>query len=528
MSKFRGSHSNRPEVTYYLMRGGTLTFDASRPLGESTAEWQRHVQMVDLAISRTFSDHGSASMTFACANRQWATAFLDALRLGDYFVIRLPHPDESLTTAGAALEFGFVDSISIGESTSPLKSECIVDVGCQMWGGLLSRAEIWFDILSEGIIGATAFSKALFDNQATNEAPAQTIFALLRGLTQTLSTKPNSSEWQLPPELGLSSAIQGASGKALVDTILFDGVRGLHPYPARRSGLAPTLYTPEAGTLWDLLMQWSEPSFLELYTDIELWSVTPSWDSKGRVPHGAALSTLGSSFNPVVRLRNRPFPSTTLKSPGGRPLSWGDPEQPWNQLPTLELRREDVSRLVLGQHGEERRNSFFITCSLPGGVAGTYHAFMSPKVLKAQARLYGARRMDLHTPYVPYRAAGSGSPGQPFDPGGLSVLKTRGAHYYGANHLFYSGEVEMTSVQPELRLGTRLRIEGGDTNAGTLLGYVEGYGHSWSLGSGMRSTAMLTRALYEQPGASYIDQISEAVEERDAYALLADPTPSIA
>lgn len=83
-------------------------------------------------------------------------------------------------------------------------------------------------------------------------------------------------------------------------------------------------------------------------------------------------------------------------------------------------------------------------------------------------------------------------------------------------------------MRPELRLGTRLRIDNGDTNAGTLLGYVEGYGHSWSLGSGMRSTAMLTRALYERPGSDYIQQIQEVVEELDEVALLADPASSIA
>lgn len=528
MSKFRGSFSDRPEVTFYLMRGGTVTFDASRPLGVGVADWQRGVQMVELSISRTFTDHGTASMTFACSNRQWATDFLDTLHLGDYFVARLPHSDPALSTV---LEFGFVDSITIGESAAPLKSECIVDVGCQMWGALLSRAEIWFDILSEGIIGATAFSKALFDNKATNVGPSATIFALLRGLTRTLATKPNNSEWQLPQALKLPPVIGGASGRALVDTIAFDGVRSLHSYPARRSGLAPTLYTPEVGALWDLLMQWSEPSFLELYTDLELWSVSPpAWDPQGRVPRSAPVETQGSGFHPVVRLRDRPFPSTTLKTAAtGRAwLSWGDPNQPWQKLPTLDLRREDVARLVLGRHGEERRNSFFITCSLPGGVAGTYHAFMSPHVLKKQARLYGARRMDLHTPYVPYRASDAGDKGQPFDPSGLSALKERGAHFYGANHLFFSGEVEMTTVQPGLRLGTRLHIDQGDTDAGTLLGYVEGYGHSWSLGTGMRSTAMLTRALYQRPGRGYTRQIQNTVEEQDDVSLFADPASSIA
>jgi hypothetical protein len=390
----------------------------------------------------------------------------------------------------------------------------IIRVSGRDFGRIFELTPIWFDILTDGALGAGATARVLEANNAFFADPATTVESILSGFLRELSNV-GRSHWEIPPSLQNIQRVGGGSAAFIDNACFFD--RDFINHPARANTLGPSIYSINNQSVWNFALQWADLGLCEIYTDLLSAPLDIFFRRRTQAKFGVASDridyappnndlehpvelTPADSIMAVV-FRDRPFPSDTFVDRSNIALAiekcaW------FNRLPLVTVPRQHVTSRSVGRSGAERRNAFFVKPRLYHELAGSYFDFNRPLFHTDDMKRHGMRRMD--TTFVYTRGA---------DDKNLALAETykrRMRDYHCMNHLFYNGTITLGYGRPDIRIGTRFRISNGDEETQETY-YVESVNHEWTLRAGLRTSLGVSRGWVGSDG-SLVDQLRETVQ----------------
>lgn len=340
------------------------------------------------------------------------------------------------------------------------------------FGSIWQKTPVWFSPQAaeniHGHVAAKVFTAdAAFDgstvagNSLVLGSPAAAVRGYLFGFLEELGGFGRAN-WELP------DGMPGRTGTAFVTNVFLDS-EAFNNQP-ERVGIDPNFITA-GGTLWDLAVDWSDPLFTELYTDILPANGDPLLEGDELVPGDSAMTVI---------YRDKPFPLLTLSGvdlPNGK-------DSPWFKLPTYTVPLESIASRNIGKSGLERYNAYFISSPLHQETLGQAAIdIVAPLWDKQEIFRHGLRRFDVQSKYQPANA-------------NLLNLVTGQRelirYWYCLNPYLLSGSLELAMGRPDIKIGTRVIVPGTKDRPEEQY-YVEQVSHSWQLVQGMRTSLGVTR-----------------------------------
>ena len=308
------------------------------------------------------------------------------------------------------------------------------------------------------------------------------------------------AQFTLPPSLG-GTAFDSILSKAGIEDMC-GSVNGL------TLGTAMLQIDQSGGKLWDLMQEYANGVMNELYVDL--------------APNALASSDQGRDLEdmvPTVFLRERPFP---IRSDDGRTTN----NTKWNGLTTHTLALGDVRTRGPAKGGASNRFNYW-TIHLQGvgtegfnvqeilqrgidgvenGVPGNIPIWSNGSISK-----HGVRRYMAQTRFIPFYAQGELAQEDRENFFRLSARWLKKCHDWFAIAPFeLSGQISTTRLQPEIRIGHRVREVRNDEN---IVYYVEEVENSYDYGDkGPRSSTTLTLTRGEYENDDLLDFIYEEYE----------------
>ena len=236
------------------------------------------------------------------------------------------------------------------------------------------------------------------------------------------------------------------------------------------------------GTLWDLAKQYSDPLFMEVYTDY-----LPKGD-----PFSKELSNssdIGNNDMTVI-IRDRPFPFLDTSVPVGY-------EDTWEELPIFTIIPQEIEMHNVSKSGYERYNAFYVSSRLYQEEVNSYSlSILAPLLDKDSIKRHGLRRFDVQSEIHP-------DPNNPLAFGGNNIAaiceyqRQLIRDWYCLNPYFLSGSISLAHGRPDIRIGCRLHIPGVRIGNKDIIPeenyYIEEVKNDWIFGRGVRTTLGVTR-----------------------------------
>ena len=329
-------------------------------------------------------------------------------------------------------------------------------------GKVWMRTPVFFNKYIGENVGGGATLRAFFMSQGAFGSPDRVVDTFLRAFLQEFKDRGNVS-WQLPPSMP----------GVFLDTDRF--FANSYTYytedftnTPKRLDYNAHMLDHQNSTLWDLATQWSDPQFCELYTEL--------LDARtGRYPEPGKTLDIDETQMAVI-FRDRPFPHQA----GGRPAFASN----WFDLPLYEVSLQDIRANNTSRSGTERKNAFFAQPIIGSESHGQQAQLAAPLWDREDIRRHGIRRMDYTSRYVAVDEDNLGL---------TTYQREQMRDWFGLNHYFYAGTLELGHSRPDIRVGTRLRIVGKSGEIDDETYYVEGVSHQWQYGSGARTALQVSR-----------------------------------
>ena len=349
---------------------------------------------------------------------------------------------------------GLVDAV--------LNARCVIGTGAttetytitgRCFGKILEQTPIFFSIYTDDIttggIAYQVFTGATNLLGAPDKAVEGYLFGFLRAIGDV-----GRANWVIPAGMPNEGGFFGDT--AVYDTDSFSNI------PSRYA-LNPNFLNPQ-GTLWQLAQEWSDPMFLELFTD----TLPPNWRSTG-----LAETFEDDITDMTVVLRDMPFPTRVLGM-----------NSPWFSLPMFVIPRQAVTTQEVGRGGQERYNAFFVSPQLTQSFLGMGSMdLVKPLWNRDDMLRHGLRRFDITSKYIPDN----------MDLATMSEFQREQVRdWHCLNAYLFSGTLGFGAGLPNLRIGTRLRIKDADENKDETY-YVESVSNNWIFRQGIKTTAGVTR-----------------------------------
>ncbi len=323
------------------------------------------------------------------------------------------------------------------------------------FGKIFEVTPIWFSVLideSSGITGGVSL-KVFGGMPNVYGSPDETVEGFLLGFLDQLSGV-GRAVWKMP------DTMPGVQDE-FVRNVAFN--RDDFTADPRRVAINANYMMPE-GTLWQLAQQWSDPEFCELFLDT--------------VPlnfYDDPLAEIDPKDNSmVIRFRDRPFPTTALAD-----------SSPYFKLPLFNIPRQAIVGHDVGRSGMERFNAFFVAPQLAQEViqAGGIDLYL-PEWDAGDILRHGLRRFDVNSQYAAANADY------------LTLSRAQRAQmrdWHCLNPYLSNGTLDLSVGMPWVRIGTRVRIPGIESEDQDETYYVESVAHSWNFGVGTRTNLGVTR-----------------------------------
>jgi hypothetical protein len=338
---------------------------------------------------------------------------------------------------GQIADFRANEGVSGGATTN-----LITITGRDFQRVLGTRSKVWYNQW-RGENAGQAETLRIFDVPGIVLPPDETVQTILFGFLSSL-TRLGRAAWRLP------SSIPEGANLSVEEAFRFVAA-GFTNDPDRIS-IDLQMMSPTGQTLWDLAMEWSDPVFCELFTDLVDRST-----SEQLIPErvwSPDTTAMGILF------RDRPFISEELGL-----------QSPWFRLPTAIVQPQEIVGGSVGRGGAERFNAFFVTPNMQYmGAQGIDLAgpFWSP----ADIEKHGLQRLDVQSHYTP---RGISEPDQAMSTY-CRRMRKRAADFHVLNPYLWNGSLVLSHVRPDIRIGQRVRIPGSSPNK-TRTYYVESVEH---------------------------------------------------
>ena len=277
-------------------------------------------------------------------------------------------------------------------------------------------------------------------------------------------------------------------GGVVFDSILSkDGIENMSGFVNGQT-VSPTLFQIDqaGGKLWDIMQEYSNGLMNELYVDL--------------VPRGSDLENMV----PTVILRERPFP---IRSDDNSTTS----HTKWNGLRTHTLLPGDIKSRDIAKGSSANRYNYWsihmqgvgtegfnVEEILQRGVEGASSGVPGniPIWNEASIRKHGARRYMAQTRYLPfYKQSEVTADDEAEHFFRLAARWLKKVHdWFVVAPFELSGQLTTTRVQPEIRIGHRIKEVRAE---GTIVYYVEEVSNRYAYEGGGSTTLMVTRGEYE-------------------------------
>lgn len=444
LAKFdgKGSGSYNPSL---------IAASTSKAMGSASGTFNLTVKrskMVD-SLFKNLSDDCWIDITFKEYNRSWHTlrGIIDEIR-------------ETKATGGD------------GTTTETFT------ISGRDFGKIWEITPVWFSPYATGDITTETVVLQVF--QGVPEffgSPAKSVYAFMQGFLEKLAIK-NGPNWN-PPK-----TMPGISATGFLDSVAFtckpnaDGSSAYYQNAPPRFNFNPGGMSPQ-GTLWDLAQQYSDPLLTELWVD-----VLPGGD-----PLSPAIVNKGEYTNKDTKMtvvfRDKPFPFLDPKVDLGFAPTWDD-------IPIINVRRQEIVSANLGKSGYERYNAFYTTPLLDQELLPQYAIYsLAPLIDMEDVKRNGIRRFDAQS-NVQMDYGKSWEAETVWDKQ-RNLLKD----WYCLNPHMLSGTIALAHGRPDIKIGCRITIPG--VNTDSFDGepeenyYVEQVDHNWEFMRGTRTTLGVTR-----------------------------------
>lgn len=260
-----------------------------------------------------------------------------------------------------------------------------------------------------------------------------------------------------------------------------------------------SLFQPQPGTkLHDMVTRYSNPILNELFYDSYIEDDAESPPDRPK---------------PMVYLRERPFVNTIDGA-----------NSPWFRLPTVRVRRSEITNEDLGSNDAERINLIMLYARSTTMTTYDQYAAYPPIIDEADVREYGLRRWERQIDF-----AGVGSKGDGTSWGDeINTWIKLVTSWYGLNHAWLNGSVNLPFILGEARVGHRLVIQG-DAPEDQTQAYIEGVTQSFRYPSGGSTSLAVSRG-FLGTDSELVDEVAynalRFARPREAPADLGLATPS--
>jgi hypothetical protein len=352
------------------------------------------------------------------------------------------------------------------------------------FGKIWETTPIFFSIYTDDVASG-GVSYQLFTGAAGMGNPRQAVERYLFGFLKALEGQGRAN-WEMPVSMPRNL------GESFGNNVIFSYDQFTNDPP--RQAINPNFLNPN-GMLWQLAQEWSDPMFLELFTD----QLPANWKD---VTQGEAYEIDETDMYAI--LRDRPFPTIEKGK-----------ESPWFSLPMFEIPRQMVTTHEVGMGGQERYNAFFVSPQLTQTLVGMGAVdLVKPLWNKDDMLRHGLRRFDVTSKYI-------SDPSE--DDHSIATMsesqRTLCRDWYCLNPYMLSGTLGFGVGLPNLRIGTRLRIKDNDPDKDETY-YVESVTDDWLFGQGIKTTAGVTRG-WVGTDDSYMWALEEMADKYET----PDPSP---
>lgn len=457
---FQGSRTTGVEVTLYSLGGDPVLKNAEGSLTFSGRSNQPDNAPSVVSIS-TNKSMGSAAGTFTVQLKAPSVMGLSQTDLSDR-IVDDDWIDIVVNVNGKKTHVlrGQVSTIRWERSSQGGTPSRVYTITGKDFGGIFEKTFAWFnDFTLENQEGNA--TQAIWGANHTDAPfiiidPAVAVRQALFGFLETL-TGSGHPDWEMPPSM-LAKAV------AFVDAA--DFVANVSTEP-ERFAVNQSFINPSGAPLWNYAQQMSDPMFTELFCDLgdalgNGKQLDPAFDE---IPVSGTQRTTMSVF-----YRDKPFVN----------LADGM-SSPWFSLPMSVVPPQFVTRADLGRSGDERYTAFMVS-PLVGNE--TFKKVMTiPAWDEDGISAHGMRQLSIESQY---RATDERNTGL------TKAQRTKVMNWHALNPYLLSGTIQLGALFPGIRIGTRLRISGGDEKTQETY-YVEQVSHSWSMQSGGSTTVSVTR-----------------------------------
>jgi hypothetical protein len=530
--------SPKPEVTealgYYPrdgeVAGSVFTFETEAATGSAAATHDDTPMLVGLNYSHTINTPASACRLQIKSRGIKAEALLELLQPNHWIDVSiLQHKKSNHIFRGRII--GSQISIQAGDIGGKAAAT-LFSISCRGFGHILSQTQVYYDIVSEGLKLAGAYSRILI-NPDNHRSVTDTLKSLLTGFLDSDPERGTGrTQWELP--IGLPGQYKGITNQTrtdrpFIDLLKFlpdDDPRAFENYPQREASQALSWLSGATGgeNLWTILQRWNDNPLVDLYTDlVDADTGTYLYEGQETTPETTAMSVI---------LRDKPFPTGTrsARAVGVTDLRMSerlwfnekDAKQPKGYLPTYHTKFTDLSSYDIARSDMNRKNAYFVSPTLTQGITGTLLDQMSPLWDLEDIRIHGLRSLYYTTPYLIDLYTAMKEDKDYIELIEIYRERLRDFGCLGAD--YFSGTVEFAYGRPDIRVGGKLKIQGGALYQATLLTtdtvpteekveiyYIDQVTHSWSPVRGMRTGLTLTRGV-RGPDSTRIKMLSSKIQ----------------
>lgn len=375
-------------------------------------------------------------------------------------------------------------------------------------GKVFEETPIHYDFYTDGEIEGAAALEVLQRDDAIFGAPDKATTAILFGFISDLAegdtaqpsgtigptgtTPRGRANWQLPTGMPLwqppYSNVRSVnlSPQALLRSSNFNYrnfiqncaifQRGYSDDPARNGVINYNTLHPYGRGVWDLAIEWSDPSICEMYVDLIGRNATYLGNQQASTPASTGMAVI---------FRDRPFPTRSRRAGGVEEAILEGPY--FQHISQFKVAQRDIVRRRPGKVGAERRNAFYASPQLIQELSPFFVKLQLPLWDTEDIRRHGLRKMDIITRYFSLLQANEQSV-----LGLAERYRERVRDFHCLNGHLRSGSFTLAHGRPDIRVGGRLLVMG-DHDRVLESYYIESVRHSWRLLQGIKTTLGLTR-----------------------------------
>ena len=364
---------------------------------------------------------------------------------------------------------GFIDDIRREETVVNDATDVVYTFSGRDHGKVWQSTPIFFNRFIGENVGGGATLRAFAANNTIYGNVGQTVEAILYSFLRALNDR-GSATWQFP------LSVPGIEGRFFSEAVAYRNDDD--DQPPRVALNAHMVEVSGKTDLWGHAQKWSDPQFMELFTD--LWEVSSNArDLAGEIVPIAPTPEKELDVDQTtmaVILRPRPFPHNAGQDL--RDSAW------FTELETYEVTPWELLTRSVGRGGAERKNAFFVRAKAIQENAGTNIDLAAPLWDVQDIRRFGLRRLDVQSNYL---ATDDDLIGM------TQGQRQRIRDWYALNPYFYNGQITFAYGRPDIRIGTKLRVLGSQSDEEDETYYIETVQNAWNYRQGLRTGVGVTR-----------------------------------